>query len=315
MSMKHLTSTELLARTKNLVQEERRATLALIEHLAEIERRRLYAELGFASLWEFATQELGLSEGAAQRRLQAARLLQDVPEAKTKLKAGTLSLSNAAKIQSFRQAERKMGRKPDPRKLIAAVEFLSQRQCEAKLYELSPEALPREKERIVSQNSDRELTLVVSPELYEKLKRIQGLIAHSHPNATYAELLEYLADQQLKLLEEQKGIQEATAAAAVAPSKHPELPAGKRVYLPQSVKKAVWARSRGQCEYEREGRRCTSRHFLQIDHRTPLALGGANDLSNLRILCRNHNLQQARETLEQERAHDCPDQLLLVIVG
>ncbi len=59
--MKHLSSEELLARTKNLVAEERRATLALIEHLQEIEARRIYAELGYASLWEFATRYLGLS--------------------------------------------------------------------------------------------------------------------------------------------------------------------------------------------------------------------------------------------------------------
>src|ERR1041385_6447405 len=68
--MKHLSPEELLARTKNLVPEERKATVALIEHLAEINRRMLYTDLGYASLWEFATRELGLSEGAAQRRIQ-----------------------------------------------------------------------------------------------------------------------------------------------------------------------------------------------------------------------------------------------------
>ena len=35
--MKHLNSQELLARTKTLVSQERSATLALIEHLAEIQ--------------------------------------------------------------------------------------------------------------------------------------------------------------------------------------------------------------------------------------------------------------------------------------
>ena len=205
-AMKTLTSLELLSRTKTLVLEERRATLALIESLAEIERRRLFAELGFASMWEFATQELGLSEGAAQRRLQAARLLVDVPEVRGKIESGALSLSNAAKVQSFRQAEKKMGRKPDARALVASVGSLSQRQCEAKLLEISPEALPRERERIVSAESERELKIVVSAELYEKLKRIQGLIAHAKPDASYAELLEYLADAQLERLEKEKGI-------------------------------------------------------------------------------------------------------------
>ncbi len=61
--MKNLNAQELLARTKNLVAQERKLTVLLIEHLEEIQRRMLYAEMGYASLWEFATQELGLSEG------------------------------------------------------------------------------------------------------------------------------------------------------------------------------------------------------------------------------------------------------------
>lgn len=100
--MKHLSSCQLLAHTKALVDDERRATVALIEHLAEISRRRLFAERGFSSMWEFCTQELGLSEGADQRRLQAMRLLEETPEAAQLIRSGKLSLSNAAKMQSFR---------------------------------------------------------------------------------------------------------------------------------------------------------------------------------------------------------------------
>ncbi|MBC7690999.1 MAG: hypothetical protein H7222_04470 [Methylotenera sp.] len=88
--MKELNSSELISRTMTLVAEERRITLALIEHLAEISRRRVYAELGYSSLWDFATRELGLSEGAAQRRIQAMRLLRDVPEAAEALESGRL---------------------------------------------------------------------------------------------------------------------------------------------------------------------------------------------------------------------------------
>src|ERR1041385_1513079 len=126
--MKHLTSSELLARLKTLVADERRATLALIECLQEAQERRLYSELGYASLWEFATLELGLSEGAAQRRIQAMRLIRDVPEAKAKLEDGSLSLSNAAKVQSFRQAEKKLGHATDALELIGKVENQSQRE-------------------------------------------------------------------------------------------------------------------------------------------------------------------------------------------
>jgi hypothetical protein len=225
------------------------------------------------------------------------RLVRDVPEAKASLESGKLSLSNAAKIQSFRQAEKKMGRVPDPAQLVAKVESLSQRECEKTLFEISPEALPRERERVVSAIEERELRIVVSPELYDKLQRIRGLWAHAVPEATYAQLLEGMADEVLERLEKKKGIvqetkatPEITAAAAVSANVKPRtLPAGRRVYLPVSIRKAVWARSSGRCEIQIGGRRCSSRYRLEVDHVTPLALGGSNEFGNLRLLCREHN--------------------------
>jgi hypothetical protein len=294
--MKHLSSEELLARTKNLVAEERRSTLALIEHLQEIQDRRLYAELGYASLWEFATRYLGLSEGAAQRRIQAMRLTRDVPEAKVALESGRLSLSNAAKVLSFRQAERKQGRRHDAPRLLTELTDCSQKECEKKLFELSPEAMPRERERVISEQEDRELKVVVSAGLHEKLQRHRGLLAHSHPDASYAELLEVMADEMLERLEKKNGTRlDAQAASTAAAAVKPPV-AGKRAYLPIALRRAVWSRGGGRCEYRAEsGLRCSSRHFLQIDHATPLARGGSNALGNLRLLCRNHNLQQAQE--------------------
>jgi 5-methylcytosine-specific restriction endonuclease McrA len=298
-SLSSLTSKVLLANTRSLVSEERRATLALIEHLEEISHRKLYAELGYASLWEFATLELGLSEGAAQRRIQAMKLLRDVPEAKASIESGKLSLSNAAKVQSFRQAEKKLGRTVNPSELVAKIESLSQRDCEKKLFEISPEALPRERERIVSAFEERELKLVVSPELYEKLQRIKGHLAHAIPEATYAQLIDRMSDEVLARLEKNKGITQSTAAAAVTTAR--PLPAGKRVYLPVALRKTVWARSGGRCEIQHAGRHCNSRYRLELDHIIPLAMGGANDPMNLRLLCREHNQYEAWRKLGPER--------------
>jgi predicted thioesterase len=294
--MKHLSSSELLSRTKQLAADERRATLALIEHLAEIQRRMLYAEIGYASLWEYVTKELGLSEGSAQRRIQAMKLLRVVPEARESLESGELSLSNAAKVQSFLKNEKKAGRNQNASAVVAQVKSQSQRECEATLFGISPEAekdaKTQESDRIVSKEEDRLLKLTMSPVLYEKIQRLKGLLAHSMPDATYAELLEYMTNEALAKLEKKRGLDQnsetaITAAAAVIHKK--PLPPGKRVYLPTALKKAVWARGGGQCEVTNLGKRCTSRHQLEIDHIRALALGGANDLGNLRLACWHHN--------------------------
>ena len=298
--MKNLTSAELLARLKTLVADERRATLLLIECLEEVQERRLYAEWGYGSLWEFATIELGLSEGAAQRRIQAMRLTRDVPEAKAALATGNLSLSNAAKVQSFRQAEKKLGRAADALGLVEQVQGLSQRECEKKLFEISPEALPKESQRIVSASGDRELKITVTAELHEKLEQLKGMLAHAMPEASYAELLEYMTEQVLVKLKKKKGIhldKDAAFTAATAVEKENPLPSGERIYIPVALRRATAARSGGRCEVIVNGRRCTSRYRIQTDHIIPLALGGSNELSNLRDVCRSHNLQLAREKL------------------
>lgn len=283
---------ELLDRTKILVAQERRITLELIDHLREVDRRMLHAELGYGSLWEFCTKELGLSEGAAQRRIQAMRLIRDVPEARESLESGRLSLSNAAKVQSFAQAARRLGTPVEKREVVRRVENLSQRECEQKLFELAPQALPRERERVVSAN-ERELRLVISEELHSKLVRLKELLAHAMPEATTTELLDRLATDALARLERDRTVR-VTAAAAVKPK---ALPSGIRVALPAPMKRAVWTRASGRCEFAAQGRRCSSRHRLEIDHRTPLARGGSNELANLRLLCREHQVFEAGRAL------------------
>ena len=61
--------------------------------------------------------------------------------------------------------------------------------------------------------------------------------------------------------------------------------------IPAAVKREVWRRDGGRCRYvdRTSGRRCGSRHLLQIDHVVPYALGGAAEPNNLRLLCAAHH--------------------------
>ena len=66
--------------------------------------------------------------------------------------------------------------------------------------------------------------------------------------------------------------------------------------IPAAVKREVWQRDAGRCRYvdPHTGRRCTSRHLLQIDHVLPYALGGGSDPANLRVLCHAHHRHRHR---------------------
>jgi len=80
----------------------------------------------------------------------------------------------------------------------------------------------------------------------------------------------------------------ATAAPAVKTS-------GRRTALPASLQRLIYQRAQACCEYvSSAGHRCRSRYQIQVDHILPVAKGGQNEAANLRVLCRTHNLTEAR---------------------
>jgi hypothetical protein len=86
-------NTELLAGLSQLVQRGNELTAEVLAHLAELEERMLHLQLGFASLFAYCVEGLGLSEGAAGRRVAAARVCRRFPEAFELVARGDLHLS------------------------------------------------------------------------------------------------------------------------------------------------------------------------------------------------------------------------------
>src|SRR3989338_1658473 len=105
--IRKLNKAELLTQITKLAEEERKLTAQILHYLREVEARRLFAELWFASLLEFCVKHLRYSESGAYRRNSAMRLLRDIGIVGQAIARGDLSLSKAAKVQSFVQAEKK----------------------------------------------------------------------------------------------------------------------------------------------------------------------------------------------------------------
>ncbi len=66
--------------------------------LADFDRRKLWRDLGHASLFSFLRRELGLSAGAAQYRKTAAELVQRFPDVAAALRGGRLCLSSVIEL-------------------------------------------------------------------------------------------------------------------------------------------------------------------------------------------------------------------------
>jgi len=69
----------LLRETIEFTKQERWVTARLLVRLAAVEKRELYAPLGYSSMWEYCLSELGMSEESAGRRLWAARKCHEFP--------------------------------------------------------------------------------------------------------------------------------------------------------------------------------------------------------------------------------------------
>ncbi|HEY8278923.1 MAG TPA: hypothetical protein VIH99_04825, partial [Bdellovibrionota bacterium] len=146
-SLKTLGDKELLLRTLELAAKTRQATVELLRHMREVERRQLHLTLGHSSMYDYVIKELKYSEGGAYRRIQAMRLLRDVPEAAQKIEEGTLTICTAAKVQTA------SGKSPgeDKGKILASVEGKTTREAERELAKLDPRG-PREFTRWLNSN-------------------------------------------------------------------------------------------------------------------------------------------------------------------
>ncbi len=109
INLKYISNDDLLFRTENLVQTERKIMHLVLTHILEIMDRKLYANLGFNSMFTMMTKKNGYSEPSALRRIDGAKLLRNVPEVAERLKTGALNLSQAVQLQKCLEIEAKKG--------------------------------------------------------------------------------------------------------------------------------------------------------------------------------------------------------------
>ena len=88
-----LQNSELLAGLSDLVRRSNELTGDVLAHLAELEERKLHLELGFRSTFAYCVEALGMSEGAAGRRVTGARVCRRFPEGFARVARGELHLS------------------------------------------------------------------------------------------------------------------------------------------------------------------------------------------------------------------------------
>ncbi|HVO32118.1 MAG TPA: HNH endonuclease signature motif containing protein [bacterium] len=79
----------------------------------------------------------------------------------------------------------------------------------------------------------------------------------------------------------------------------------RRTAVPAEVERAVWERDEGRCVWETASGRCGSTWQVEKDHIVPEALGGESTVENMRLLCRDHNEQHARDVFGDAWIEHC----------
>jgi 5-methylcytosine-specific restriction endonuclease McrA len=155
------------------------------------------------------------------------------------------------------------------------------------------EAVPAPTMRVepLTANESR-IHLTVSSRLLEKLEAARRGQGHVQPGATKEQVIEAALDL---LLEKQAG----RRAEVKRPQQKPH-PA-KAEHVTAAVKRAVWARDEGKCQWPVDGGGvCGSTTRLEIDHVVPRGRCGPSTVENCRLACRVHNQYAARQVYGEE---------------
>lgn len=370
VSLRTLSDSVLLVRVQDLAARERRATLSLLLHLNEIERRKLHLKEGYSSMFDYCTSGLGYSEPAAYRRIRTVRCIARFPEVYGLLEANRVNPSTIARVSRILTEANKdtlLGRiqgrsrrdvdaiaaEYEPcakaRDIVRSVVVRRSTGIEALTADTTPSVpthaassndaaaavflavacsdlssiavgaspLTRESsdaceksayfrregnshpiDRVSAVERRVQFQFTASERFREKVERVKSLAWHRLPaNASLGHVFEFALDAFIAKNDprERRHRRQACVETKTVPKGSTD---DKSRHVPASTRDDVFTRDDGRCAFVgSNGRRCTSRQALQIDHVTPFARGGASTADNLRLLCAYHNRLEAERLM------------------
>ena len=181
-----LSDNQLLEQTGKLAALDHQIQVFVIDHLLEIEARKLYLRRGFSSLFDYVARGLSYSDAAAWRDRELAR--------RAGARAGAARRRNGS-APSAPALVPPLERKPLPEPDVSARKALveeaagkSTRQVMRMLAEVDPDlAVPADRVRALT-GSRWELKAVIDEECQRGLEQLKGLLSHVDPRSINCKL-------------------------------------------------------------------------------------------------------------------------------
>ncbi|OYZ16076.1 MAG: hypothetical protein B7Y39_16160 [Bdellovibrio sp. 28-41-41] len=304
--VKKLTDLVVDSNLRQLVTSEREILTEIIIYIREVDCRKLYLSFGYPSLFEYLTRRMGYSNASAQRRVNVARLSNEVPVVMDHVESGEIKLSQISVMaQAIRQVNRGSDKVSTETKEQLISELVGKSLNQTEVIVSAALNIPLKQHTKAKHQKDESVRFEVTltKEQWEKFNRARDILSTSLSNGSWDQVIESMSDQViLKKDKATPRLKARTSKITNSQIKKANLNSASdatkasRTAIPKSVQHEVFARDRC-CQYQSKitGHKCSSTWNLTLDHVQPIWAGGKNEASNLRVFCANHNIELYRQ--------------------
>ena len=260
MNLRSLTNEELKTKMTKLVQTERKITHLILECINEIEMRKIHLKEGYSSLFDYLTKALGYTGGSAQRRIDGARLMRQIPTIAEDIEQGKINLMQISMlVKTTRELEKTQNKKVGPElklEAISKIKSLNTQDTELVLAQTFQIPVPTPAIQVKRhQDESQTVSLHFTKAEIEIIEQVKKQLSHKIKSHSLKDAILYLADREIKKTQNK---------------------------MIQGHSKCVYVDSAS-------GKTCGSDTFLEKDHIHPRWDGGSDDEKNIQILCSAHN--------------------------
>jgi hypothetical protein len=289
-TQKELTAEKKIIHERALTRAQRYlvAEAELLESIIEADKNKLYEDFGLSYLTPYCVKHLGLSEDVAANFVRVARKTYEVPELKTAIEGGKLSITKAKTIASVITSDNQAV-------WIKNAETLSKSKLEKAVAYESPKSVKPEKAKIEGPNRVR-IEYDLTEKDSELFKRAQDIVCQKKGKSvslseTQVELLKCFLDKYDPIRKANRNIKsdqsrdwskKLTQDQFQKKANNSKIPA-------QELHK-VNLRDQGQCQARLpDGSKCNETKWIHFHHITPRSKGGKDKAENLITLCSTHH--------------------------
>lgn len=201
-SKRQTLSVQLNQRMKSLAGQERELLCEIIQTIQEVYRHKVHLELGYTNLFNYLVEEIGYSNGSAYRRIEAARLVTEIPEMLEEIKSGDLKLTQVSLVQQAAREKSKTSSLPvttqDKLEIIKQITQKNREQSQQRVAAFFDLPIKEQTKSVVQADESVRIELTIPKDLFDEMKQVQALISHAVPTPDWVNYIRYVTQAVLK---------------------------------------------------------------------------------------------------------------------